>query len=225
MKGIREFSQSHNITKPEDTIELLKTIGKMIGEMFGKRCEIAISDLDDPQRKLLWIFNGEVTNRSAGSVMNKDAYERLLAINKSYHLNYAKVVDEKDKEIKASSLILAVNGHQYSFCINYDVTLEKQNFYRLQSFLSMQPEEVTNHTVSDPNADEIREIVNNEVIRLGKAPYDLKKDERISIVHELYHLGLFKRQRSVPIVSEILGVSRYTIYNDINYLKKRHDHK
>lgn len=225
MEKIRELIEPIDIKTTNDSLEVIKVIGKMIGEMFGPKCEIAISDLEDKQKKVIWIFNGNVTNRMVGSPLSDEAALRLIQQKKGYHLNYSKFSSNK-KDIKASTMIFSIKGHRYSFCINYDYTLEKQVSYTLLSFLSMQNEEEKNNNNEDANVKVIQDTVLNELrSRTDKLPSQLNKEERIDLIHTLYHLNLFERQKSIPILANILNVSRYTIYNDIKYLKVKHKKK
>ena len=47
----------------------------------------------------------------------------------------------------------------------------------------------------------------------------MNKNDRITLIRNLTHAGVFKRQKSGPYVAEQLGVSRYTIYNYLNEIQ------
>lgn len=222
MENIREISNVGRVENAEDTLEVLKVIGRLIGESFGKSCEVAISDIDSPNKNVIWIINGEVTSRYIGSPITKEAESRLSEYEAGYHLNYSKTAKIRNKEIKASTVIFSIKGHRYSFCINCDVTLERQVSNALQAYLSIDNKgyDGTVKYYDDPNVDIIAEVLDRELIELGKSPKGLTRAERKLLIKNIYKLGLFQRHKSVPIVADILGVSRYTIYNDIKAINK-----
>lgn len=207
--------QMMTIDSHEDVLELLKVIAKMITTMFGNHCEVAISDLMSEQKNVIWIENGSVTNREIGSPLTKDARERMLQMEEGLFINYPKVFNQNTKEIKSSTAIFKIKEKMYSFCINYDITMEKDMAYHLQSFISMMPNIIEKSEVPDANKAVIQEMAESELIRLGIPASKLSKDDRIGIVKRLNNQGVFSRQNSVPFVAEILEVSRYTIYNDL----------
>ena len=58
------------------------------------------------------------------------------------------------------------------------------------------------------------------VSAVGKDPADMKKTDRMRVIRMLYKKRAFTYQKSVAIVSEQLGVSRYTVYKYMHELEE-----
>ena len=58
-----------------------------------------------------------------------------------------------------------------------------------------------------------------ELEKMNKKIVGMNKNDRINLIRNLKHAGVFKIQKSVPYVAEQLGVSRYTIYNYLNEIE------
>lgn len=207
--------QTIHINQPEEFLQALKIIGTMITSMFGNDCEVAISNLESDQKNVVWINNGHVTERGVGSPLTKDSRERMMNTNKGLYMNYQKSVGKDRKEIKSSTAIFLVNNKKYSFCINYDCSLEKSMAYKLQSFISMLPNQIEEDIIPDANEELIRELTEAELVQISTPATNLSRKKRIEIVKSLERRGVFNRRNSVPIVADVLEVSRYTIYNDL----------
>lgn len=212
-----KHEQSLTLENPEEFLEALKIIGTLITNMFGKDCEVAISDLESTDKNVIWIKNGHVTERKVGYPLtrNKDSIERMKNLNKGLYMNYQKSVGKSKKEIKSSTALFLLNGRTFSFCINYDCNLEKAMLYKLQSFTSMLPNQLEGGQVPDTNEEIIRKLTEDELVNISTPASSLSRRQRIEIVKSLERRGVFNRRNSVPIVAEVLDVSRYTIYNDL----------
>lgn len=55
---------------------------------------------------------------------------------------------------------------------------------------------------------------------LGSAAADLDREQKQEFVRRLDELGAFTLRRSVEDVAEVLGVSRFTVYNYLNALQQ-----
>lgn len=208
---------SLSLDNPEDFLQALKIVGTLICNMFGKDCEVAISNLDSEEKRVVWIQNGHVSGRQVGSPIseNEEAIERMKSQTKGLYMNYKKSLGLGKKEIKSSTAIFLVNGRTFSFCVNYDCSLEKEVLYRLQSFTSMLPNQLDEGEFIDANEDIIRKLTEDELVLLSTPASKLSRKQRVEIVKTLEKKGVFNRRNSVPIVAEVLEVSRYTIYNDL----------
>lgn len=201
-----------------DNLDVLIDMAKLIGEMFRPNCEVAISNLSKKPGQIVFIYNGKVTGRKVGDRLNKETQNRLKDLNNIRQINYMKSKKFIDNDIKASTLIIDVNGVKYSFCINYDCTNEKILADQFKSFLFMKSDAIDDQTNLDKNESFIQKSVEQELIRENISSLDIKKSDRLKIIKNLYDKDIFSIDKSVKRVSKELGVSRYTIYNDLKAL-------
>lgn len=200
-------------------LKYLDTMSMVISEMFGKNCEVVVSDLDNPDNTILSIYNGEVTGRKVGDPLTALANELIEKSESGYNINYRKANRRIKKEIKSSTIVTKAFGKNISFCINYDCDSLTQMQNSLKQFLSM-GEEVYNEIDTLSNLELIENKFYQEVEKLGKPIVNMNKNDRIEMIRKLKNAGMFNIQKSVPFVAEKMGVSRYTIYNYLNKISE-----
>lgn len=197
--------------KDSEVLDLLINLGSIIAEMFGEDCEVAISQ----DRVVVAIFNGHVSNRTVGSTLGPEADERINSSADGQYVNYSKTnVNNSKYDIKASTITLELDGKFTTFCINYDTSLLNQVQKNLLDFLTISGIKASPLSSTDDPIEidffEVQEKVNKPV-------HLMNKQDRLKVVKELYEKGSFKYQKSIVKISNLLGVTRYTIYN---YLKE-----
>jgi len=193
-----------------DVLGMLEKMGELIAETFGDNCEVVVSDLDNPESAILYIFNGHVTNRRVGDPLIPLARERMQNQADGFYVNYSGV--KNGKEIKSSSLDLELGGRHFSFCINYDYSalLPAQRLLsQLTDVRQESPQTVGVLSAADTAIEEA-------IQRSGKPPRLMTKEDRMGIVMQLNEQGVFNIQRSVITTAQRLGISRFTVYNYLN---------
>ena len=190
-------------------LSYLDAMAMIISEMFGSNCEVVISDLDDPENSILSIYNGQVTGRKPGDPLTTRPEELIERSRGGYNVNYKKANKRIKKEIKSSTIVTSAFGRNVSFCINYDCDDLTVLHSQLKKFLSM----------GDEAYDEFDVFDSAELVKMNKKIVGMNKNDRINLIRNLKHAGVFKIQKSVPYVAEQLGVSRYTIYNYLNEIE------
>lgn len=189
-------------------LKYLDTMAMVISEMFGKNCEVVVSDLDNPDNTILSIYNGEVTGRKVGDPLSALANELIEKSESGYNINYRKANRRIKKEIKSSTIVTKAFGKNISFCINYDCDSLTQIQNSLKQFLSM-GEEVYNEIDTLSNLELIENKFYQEVEKIGKPIVNMNKNDRIEMIRSLKNAGMFNIQKSVPFIAEKMGVSRY----------------
>lgn len=203
-------------------LKYLDTMAMVISEMFGKNCEVVVSDLDNPDNTILSIYNGEVTGRKVGDPLSALANELIEKSESGYNINYRKANRRIKKEIKSSTIVTKAFGKNISFCINYDCDSLTQIQNSLKQFLSM-GEEVYNEIDTLSNLELIENKFYQEVEKIGKPIVNMNKNDRIEMIRSLKNAGMFNIQKSVPFIAEKMGVSRYTIYNYLNKISEENE--
>ena len=73
----------------------------------------------------------------------------------------------------------------------------------------------------EPSVDAlIREIIQDGIRSTGKTVSSMSKEDKVDAVHHMNRRGLFLIRSSVDIAASSLAVSRFTIYNYLDELKK-----
>lgn len=206
-------------TNYPNELQIIFSIAHLIGEMFKPNCEVAISDLSKKPGKIIYIYNGSITGRNIGDELSKDSQNRLKELENSKRINYKKNVLKVGKEIKSSTMIFNIKNIDYSFCINYDCTLERQLESTLQLFLAMQDDFIDINTVEDKNVSFIEESVKHELVKMNVTKLNVNKKIRRELIKNLMKKGILSQDKAVATISRYLGVSRYTIYNDIKAIE------
>ncbi|MFW5726993.1 MAG: helix-turn-helix transcriptional regulator [Spirochaetia bacterium] len=208
----------------EDQMQLegIATIAQGIARQFGEYCEVVLHSLENYDNSIVAIENGKVTGRSIGGPMTDFALSVLERCDQEatdvYGVYYTNT--ETGKQLKCTTIV--VRNLQKKpiglLCINFDVSAP---FARMME--SLLPDVTGTQTVSEHfplTAKDLVETSFNEVVdevnrKTGISPTQKNK----LIVEELYKRGIFHIKNGIDIVSEKLGVSRYTIYNYIREVK------
>lgn len=201
--------------KYEETLSFIEKVGALISETFGENCEVVVSELDGPDPKILYIFNGHVTNRRAGDPLFPAGAERAENGDDGFCVNYPGT--KNGKEIKTSSLNCEFDGHKLSFCINYDYSAlvpAQRLLAQLMDVRRDMPQQSGVISSADAAIDEA-------ILRSGKPPRLMTKEDRMNIVMQLNEQGVFNIQRSVITTAQRLGISRFTVYNYLNEINAK----
>ena len=202
----------------EGFMNFLNTMAYTISEMFGKKCEVVVSDLDNPNESVLFIYNGHVTGRDVGDSLTTTKDELVNKSPNGLSLNYKKAYKKNKKEIKSSTIVMNAYGRRLSFCINYDCDELYFISNSLKNFLSM-GEEIYKQIDED---ESLLEPKFSELLGELEKPFSkMNKRERVDFIRILKEKGVFTVQKSIPYVSKKLGISRYTIYNYLNEIEGR----
>ena len=113
----------------DHTLELLIQIARGIAKQFGSDCEIVIHDLQskDPERSILHIENGHVTNRMVGGAPSRVVLEAMDALWKcpdslEDHLGYLTKTSD-GKILKSSTLYIRDDKTLSAICFPLTRTL------------------------------------------------------------------------------------------------------
>jgi len=208
--------------------ELLSGVGVIaqgIASQFGEYCEVVVHSLENYENSIVALENGQVTGRSVGGPMTDFALNVLERCDQEeqgvYGVYYTGT--ETGKKLKSTTIVIRnLEGRTIGLlCINFEISAP---FAKLME--SLLPQVTGTQTISEhfpltPNDlvetsfNEVLEEVNRKV---GISPIQKNK----LIVEELYKRGIFNIKNGIDIVSEKLGVSRYTVYNYIREIKAGH---
>lgn len=224
----------HIATERRDLVRALHPVVRMLGNVVGHHVEVVLHDLTRPERSVIAIANGHVSDRRVGSSIlsgPKDdqgfraAKRSIAASGDSNH----EVVDgyatltRGGQRLKSSTVVFRDrNGDPFAaLCLNADHTIIEAAHAWLGRLIH--PVGDAPQPASDaPDMDSLtKEIITEAVRHLGKPVNMMNREERISAVHTMMNRGLFIVKGGVERAASALGVTRFTIYNYLEALRVR----
>ncbi|MGV2814581.1 helix-turn-helix transcriptional regulator [Enterobacter cancerogenus] len=189
--------------------------------------EIVLHNLTTPEHSVQKIINGHVSGRKKGDGLlsgpDKDAGFAGLLIKSKEHAtpliikNY-KTTSASGKIFNSASTIYYGTGGEplMAFCINVDSSPNEQIRKALEAL------DITAVAGSDSPEISLGTIIDQtvrDIIEMHAVPHQkIRKTQRQKIVSEMYKKGVFKMKGGVQYAANALGVTRYTIYNDLEVL-------
>ncbi|NLT96104.1 MAG: transcriptional regulator [Clostridia bacterium] len=198
-------------------LEALFPIANGIYQTFGKNAEVVVHDLEQPESSLIYMA-GNITGRKLGAPITNLVLETLKKNGDHAPNLIGYQSTTKDGKILKSSTIFIrdENGKIIGcMCINLDLT----DFLTCQKILEYY---IKTEKPFEPNTqEEFYNDVNDAVEGIVQSvlsdyPVPVKlmeKDDKLNIVKRLDEKGGFLVKGAVDYVANILGVSRYTVYN------------
>jgi len=208
-------------------LKILFPIIDALSQMFGEsHYEFTVHDFRHPESSLCYI-KGNVTERTIGAPLT----DRLLSIyrregdNAKDDVNVMTVTN-KGKLIRTSSIFIRNDKGKIigSFGVTVDIS-SAQSISGLLSVLNLAIKaESNNLTPTIDFANDVNtilsDLINQSILKSDKAPAYLTKEERLEILKEMEEKGVFLIKGAVEEVAKNLCVSKYTIYNHLEELRK-----
>jgi predicted transcriptional regulator YheO len=208
----------------EDESHFLKQILTVIESQFGDRCEVVLHDLTkDYNHTIVDIRNGQITGRKIGGCGSNLGLEVLNgSVEDGDRFNY--ITTMPDGKILRSSSVYIRNSEGEaigSICINMDITdsIRFEGFLRkYNNFAAGQESAPSEFFAQDVNS--LLDYMIQEASKLvGKNPLDMNKDERLTFLAYLDRKGALQITKSAERICKVLGVSKFTLYNDLESIR------
>ena len=200
----------------------LKAIMKSISLQFGDKCEVVLHDFSSGlENSIAAIENAHVTGREIGASITNTGLESLQNDhNQEEVYNYISNTRE-GKFLRSSAAVFRDEEGKIkgALCINFDISefvaAEKLMQYFTQSSQSGQVREVF---VKD--VDELLEHYLGECVKLvGKSFSMMNKEDKLAAIRFLDEKGVFKITKSGNKVCEVMGISKFTLYNYLDEVR------
>lgn len=199
----------------DEAFEFLDRTARGIAETFGSSCETLVQDMDLPSHPILSIYNGQVSGREVGSTLDILGSSRELdddALKTDFVNLYAST--PSGQQIKSSTFHLMGDDYNLSLGINYDFTSLVYANRILIDLMSADSD--LQSAMWRGGDDRLGEIFDECLAAVGKPANALSKADRMKIISLLEQKSAFSFRKSVPYISQRLGVSRYTVYKYLN---------
>lgn len=203
-----------------EAFEFLDRIAHGIAQIFGSSCETLVHDMSVPGHPILSIYNGHVSGRTVGSTMDILGVGQDLdhdARNVDFVNLYA--TTPKGQQIKSSTFHMMCDTYHLALGINFDYSsLVFANRILLDL---MNTGEDLKSAMWHSGDNRLGEVFDECLAMVGKPVNALNKADRLKIISLLNQREAFSFRKSVPFVSQRLGVSRYTVYKYLSELAEK----
>lgn len=197
-------------------------IADLIAGTFGKECEVAVHDLENPEQSVVYVVNGEVTGRARGQSFDHLIKNVLLSkeFKEDRLINYTFETSE-GKKIRSSSLLIRDANRKVvgMICINYDTTRYMCMEESLKSFLGQESPE-SEQEESEPDQD-VMAIIDDLIMKIigTDDAKNLNRKRCVELVKFMDEKGIFLVKGAMDKVAELMGVSRITVYSYLDEAK------
>ena len=201
----------------EEAFEFLDRTARGIAEMFGSSCETMVHDMTQANHPILAIYNGHVSGRSVSSTMDILGNETLLSEDglKTDFVNlYA--TTPSGQQIKSSTFHMIGEDYNLALGINFDYSSLVYANRILVDLMSADADLKSAMWHSGDNR--LGEVFEECLAAVGKPVSALNKNDRMKVIALLDQKNAFSFRKSVPFISQRLGVSRYTVYKYLTEL-------
>ncbi|MFW6720735.1 helix-turn-helix transcriptional regulator [Streptomyces sp. MAR4 CNY-716] len=190
-------------------------IATALGRMFPGVCEVVLHDLRDPRHAVRTVEN-PLSGRGPGAPATE------LGLARIEDPDYPEVIQNypnrfpDGRPAKSTSIGIRNSSGAYvaALCLNLDVSVLDRTARTLQALTAVEdPGMPLTETLRARTADELRAAVEEFAAARGQTPRALASADRRALVRELRESGLLEIRSAVRLVTELLGVSRATVYN------------
>lgn len=228
-----------------DEWDMWQRLMSMLENQFGGQCEFILHDLTkDYSQTVVDIRNGHITGRSIGDCGSNLGLEVLRGtVKEGDRYNYV-VYTRDGKILRSSTMFIKDDEHNIigCLCVNLDITetvklegfLKRYNSYEIleesPDAVQEQPAPKTQLGANADSADteifannisDVLEYLIAHADKLANKPVEtLTREEKIEFVRYLDQKGAFLVTKSSEKVCEHLKISRFTLYNYLDFIRK-----
>jgi len=214
-------------------LQALIPIAKGIAEHLGPGHEVVVHDLRDPDHSLVFLA-GNVTGRQPGAPITNLVLQMLRQRgNDTPDLIGYPNRTRDGRNLKASTIFVRDDDGTIigCVCLNMDLTVYQMAAKLIEQLTSTNDLDAGAGRDAGPVAEyfanDVNEVVRHileEVVALAAKPVALMdKQDKLEIVRQLEQRGVFLVRGSVDQVAQMLGVSRFTVYNYIDEIRSQNN--
>lgn len=215
-------------------------IADTLGHTLGPSTEIVLHDLTNPAHSVVYVVNGDITDRKVGQGVRHLVPEMLTShegkpIGPWWFRYRTKLIRATTELIydKAGEIIGAL-------CVNEDVTDEERLFHSLEGRLPgltmtdlkadgdtaglIKPETSVKDAELSGKPDSVRKtvfrLISETAAQKSYAEAKTNRDVRRRLVRDLKERDVFLLKGSIEELARLLGLSKVTIYSDLDALRR-----
>ena len=212
-----------NQSKNREILEHYVKSGEVIAEMFAPYLEVIIHDLQTPEHSIIAIFNNHITGRKIGDGTSDIGYKKLEDKLPDKIVNYNNQ-SPSGADLKSSSLTIRNRDDEIigSMGLNFDLS----SFVNVKEFFEIftktftldnfpKQEEFFRWSVKD----EIQQALNKYIASHDLQGKVLNRKDKLNVVAYMKKDGHIKKKGAISILSEMLAITRPTLYKYIKEVK------
>ncbi|NLA26325.1 MAG: transcriptional regulator [Firmicutes bacterium] len=208
----------------KEALDFLIRLAGGIADTFGKSCETVVHEIDGESMEVRYIKNGSVTGRKIGDEKSLVGDKQFIKkIYSGKDLANFRAVTQDGKLVKSTTIHFKGEGYHFAFGINFDYTMLSMAGNTIAELLKTGPE--YKKILEASQKINIDEIFADCVEKIGVPVTFMKKDDKHKLLKMLNSRYVFTVQGSVPKIAEKLGISRYTVYKHLRYIRDSGDSK
>ena len=212
---VNKINQSQN----REILEHYVKVGEVIAEMFAPNLEVIIHDLQTPEHSIIAIFNNHITGRKIGDGTSDIGYKKLEDELPDKIVNYNNQ-SPTGSDLKSSSLTIRNSDDEIigSMGLNFDLS----SFVNIKEFLEMFTETFTLDNLPKREEffmwsvkDEIQQALNKYIASHDLQGKVLNRKDKLNVVASMKKEGHINKKGAISILSEMLAITRPTLYKYI----------
>ena len=215
-------------------LNALRPVVPMLAAMAGPHLEVVLHDVSKPENSVVAIANGHISGRCVGSSVlegpqNDKGFEAATTLKSSGGAVHSLVEDyvtvtASGRQLKSASAIFrdAAGEPFATLCLNADISgFQAAHGWLAQMLKPVAQAMVPAAVVSAAAAPQMDTLMQEIIDAAGGSAASMKREERIRAVGEMQRRGLFIVKGGVERAAAALKVSRFTIYNYMEQLRRR----
>lgn len=213
------FSEKGVPMDKKTLLENLRNFVDAITLFFGRHCEIAVHDLSQLESSLIHIA-GTATGRKVGAPATDFLINHLAKYGDDVPDVPPYATRTADGHPLKSSLTFIRDAKRHpiiAICINYSIANHLNAIELIEEQVRMyrgsSDEDRSIETFASTSSETSEAIVKKVLRDFGKHPVDLNREERIALVCMFQQAGAFYFKGMVEHIAELMGISKYTLYN------------
>jgi len=215
---VNEKNQSQN----REILEHYVKAGEIIAEMFSPYLEVIIHDLQVPEHSIIAIFNNHITGRKIGDGTSDIGYKKLADKLPDKIVNYINQ-SPTGADMKSSSLTIRNKNNEIigSMGFNFDLSSFANIIEFFQTFTkTIVLDDLPNreHFFLWSIKDEIQQALIKYITSHDLQGKALTRKDKLSVVAYMKKEGHINKKGAITILSELLAITRPTLYKYIKEL-------
>lgn len=185
-----------------------------IADIVGPHCEVILHDVTKPEHSVVAIRNGYISGRQIGSPLTAfglKLMEEKIYENQSAVVNYLGCTDNNEKLRSSTYFIKDQKGNLIGMlCVNIKMSEDSSQCTMTSNSINCDENIVEKLNTSFDNVieDTVKQIAEEHSIYIDR----MSMQEKITMVQKLRERGIFQIKGALSKVSQILKLSKSTIY-------------
>ncbi|OGO17297.1 MAG: hypothetical protein A2Z14_17320 [Chloroflexi bacterium RBG_16_48_8] len=198
----------------EALFKILKQQAIALSKLLNPFCEVVVHDFSDLEHSIV-VIEGNLTGRSIGGAPTDLLLSRARKGGADEDLyNYITSLPG-GRLMKSSTIFLRDENDEVfgAFCVNFDISQFLSFSKQLNTLVKTEEDNEVSELFSDDIMDTIQSILTDTLFEMGESVPDMTRENKIELISRLHNRGVFQVKKAVPIVADLVGLSRATVYN------------